>query len=552
MQLTIDQALQQGVEAHKNGKLKDAERLYRAILDSQPQHPDANHNLGVLALSVNQVDAALPFFKAAIKANPKIEQFWLSYIDALIKAQQLKNAKQALEQANGFGFLKDKIDFFEGQFSSETERQVASSLEPPQEEVDRLIEHYQSRRFDNAEKLAKSMTRDFPKHPLAWKILGAVFGSTGRKSEALDANLAAVSLTPEDADAHSSLGATYKELGRLHEAEASCKRAIALQPNFVQAHYNLAITLHELNRLEEAEASYNNAITLKPDFAHALYNRSVLLFDDARYEAALQDAQSCNLSKAGILRLITLNALERIDEIYEYLEAQSSVNPEDMRIAAFAAFIAGVEKKPTAYKFCPNPLDFIHIANLSSQVNDTKAFMANLIDDLHDTKSIWEPPGSSTTHGFQSPPGKNLFESPSENIAQLKEIIINEINAYRSKYKSEPCPYIESMPSGNNLMGWYVVLQKQGHQAAHIHPGGWLSGVIYLKTVPTLGKDEGAIQFTLNGERYTDARSSEFIHNPKLGDLVLFPSCLHHKTVPFTTDTERIIFSFDLRRSVIE
>ena len=54
MELTIEKALQQGVAAHKQGKLQDAERLYRAILKSQPAHPDANHNLGVLAVSVNK------------------------------------------------------------------------------------------------------------------------------------------------------------------------------------------------------------------------------------------------------------------------------------------------------------------------------------------------------------------------------------------------------------------------------------------------------------------------------------------------------------------
>ena len=36
MELTIDQALQQGVAAHKEGKLQEAEKLYGAILGSQP------------------------------------------------------------------------------------------------------------------------------------------------------------------------------------------------------------------------------------------------------------------------------------------------------------------------------------------------------------------------------------------------------------------------------------------------------------------------------------------------------------------------------------
>ena len=92
MEPTIEQALQQGVAAHREGNFQEAERLYRTVLQSQPAHPDANHNLGVLAVSVNKADAALPLFKLALEANPKIEQFWLSYIDALIKEKQFENA----------------------------------------------------------------------------------------------------------------------------------------------------------------------------------------------------------------------------------------------------------------------------------------------------------------------------------------------------------------------------------------------------------------------------------------------------------------------------
>ena len=113
MELTIEQVLHQGVTAHKEGKLQEAERLYRTILQSQPLHPDANHNLGVIAVSVNKAEAALPLFKTALEANPKIEQFWLSYIDALIKEKQSDNAKQVLEQAKNQGLLGEKIDALE-------------------------------------------------------------------------------------------------------------------------------------------------------------------------------------------------------------------------------------------------------------------------------------------------------------------------------------------------------------------------------------------------------------------------------------------------------
>tara|TARA_Y100000766_G_C18639902_1_gene475022 strand:+ start:532 stop:702 length:171 start_codon:yes stop_codon:yes gene_type:complete len=48
MEVTIDQALQQGIAAHKAGKLQEAENLYRVILQTDPKNPDANHNLGIL------------------------------------------------------------------------------------------------------------------------------------------------------------------------------------------------------------------------------------------------------------------------------------------------------------------------------------------------------------------------------------------------------------------------------------------------------------------------------------------------------------------------
>ena len=61
MELTIQQALQQGVAAHKKGQVEEAERLYKAILNSQPAQPDANHNLGVLLVSINKTDADSAF-----------------------------------------------------------------------------------------------------------------------------------------------------------------------------------------------------------------------------------------------------------------------------------------------------------------------------------------------------------------------------------------------------------------------------------------------------------------------------------------------------------
>jgi Flp pilus assembly protein TadD len=317
MELTVEQAMQQGAAAHKEGKLQDAERLYRAILQSQPLHPDANHNLGVIAVSFNKADVALPLFKKALEANPTIEQFWLSYIDALIKEQQLDNAKQVLEHARKQGVAGENLNVLEEHLAlivqapkptlpeqkksltfSEKRKKLAEQkkkklrkqnlegISPSQEQLTSLLEHYQNGRFEDAEKLAVSITQKFSKHQFGWKVLGALLQQTGRFRESLVPNQKAVALSPQDAAAHSNLGVTLKKLGRLEEAEASYKQAIALKYDYAEAHNNLGVTLHNLGRLDEAEASYKHAIALKSDYAEPHNNLGDTLQDLGRLDEA--------------------------------------------------------------------------------------------------------------------------------------------------------------------------------------------------------------------------------------------------------------------------
>ena len=683
MELTIEQALQQAITAHQEGKLQEAERLYRAILQSQPAHPDANHNLGVIALSVNKADAALPLFKTALEANPKIEQFWLSYIDALIKEKQFEIAKAVLEQAKTQGLAGEKINALQNQLKhipatpklfdknknltlKEKRQKVSESKKqkrqndntnhpsPSQQQINSLLEYYQAGQYSDAENLARSFTQQFPNLQFGWKILGAVLKQIGRISESLAAMKKSVHIDPQDAEAHSNLGVTFLELGRLDEAEASYRlsialkpdyagahsnlgntlqklgrlleaeisytNAIALKPDYAEAHYNLGITrrklgkldesevslrqaialkpdfaeaysnlgnallelgrsneaeaslrqaialksdfpeahnnlantLVELGRLVEAEASYTQAITLKPGYTGALRNRWDLLFSQKRYEAALKDADLCIAKGARELDLTTLYALGQTEEIYKRIETQSKIDGENISIASFAAFFSESEKKQNAYNFCPNPMDFIYFSNLSSNLKDSDVYITELIKELGKVETVWEPHGRATRGGFQTLYGMNLFESPSEKIAQLKSIIIDELTTYYLKFQNQSCSYIKKWPCVNNFNAWHVVLKQQGHQNPHIHPTGWLSGVIYLKVVPPLGKDEGAIEFSLNSTNYSGLDSPKLTYQPEFGDMVFFPSSLHHRTIPFTTDADRIIVSFDLIPKVAE
>ena len=99
MELNIDLLMQQGLSAHQTGKLQEAETCYKNILQNQSNHPHANHNLGILSISLNNSKNALTFFKRAIQSNPYIEQFWASYISTLINEGQFIDAKKAIKKA---------------------------------------------------------------------------------------------------------------------------------------------------------------------------------------------------------------------------------------------------------------------------------------------------------------------------------------------------------------------------------------------------------------------------------------------------------------------
>lgn len=61
MELTLSEALEKGVKAHESGKLQDDDKYYTSILRVQPRHPDANHNIGTLAVGLGKLEQALFF-----------------------------------------------------------------------------------------------------------------------------------------------------------------------------------------------------------------------------------------------------------------------------------------------------------------------------------------------------------------------------------------------------------------------------------------------------------------------------------------------------------
>ena len=147
MELTLDQALQKGIEAHKAGKVQEADRYYTAILKANPKHSDANHNMGVLAVGVGKVEEALPFFRTALEVNSSIAQYWLSYIDALIKLDRMADAKAVFDQAKSSGAKGDGFDQIEKKLNVSNGvpiGQKSKVQDPPQDQLQSLINLYLS------------------------------------------------------------------------------------------------------------------------------------------------------------------------------------------------------------------------------------------------------------------------------------------------------------------------------------------------------------------------------------------------------------------------
>ena len=309
MELTLDQALQKGMEAHKAGQIQKADRLYTAILKAQPKHPDANHNMGVLAVGVGKAQEALPFFKTALEANPNTTQFWLSYIDALIKLERLADAKAVLDQAKDKGAKGEAFDQFEQRLNvsikkpalavsravgavkaprSETTGKTSKIQNPPQEQLQHLINIYKNGQLQKALGQADSLLQQFPSSIILYNIKGGCYAGLGQFESAEKSYQKAIKLKPGDAGSYTNFGNFLQLQGNLEEAIKAYNKALIMAPNIAETNYNMGNALGSLGKLEGALKSYNKAISIKPDYMAAYNNMGNILKKQGKRDEAIE------------------------------------------------------------------------------------------------------------------------------------------------------------------------------------------------------------------------------------------------------------------------
>lgn len=96
MSMTAEELLRRGVARHREGRVAEAEGLYRRALKLRPNHPDAENLLTVCALQRQDAEAALAHSARALAAAPEHPLFLSNRGAALALAGRLPEAVEVL------------------------------------------------------------------------------------------------------------------------------------------------------------------------------------------------------------------------------------------------------------------------------------------------------------------------------------------------------------------------------------------------------------------------------------------------------------------------
>jgi uncharacterized protein (TIGR02466 family) len=203
------------------------------------------------------------------------------------------------------------------------------------------------------------------------------------------------------------------------------------------------------------------------------------------------------------------------------------------------------------YNFCKNGFDFVYNAAIPELSQADSPLLKALLNDIHNAE-IAERVQGMLHNGKQS--AGNLFKRPEASFRTLGELVKKEFMNYKNKFAGADCELIKSFPEEFEFTSsWYVKMRQGGHLDAHIHEIGWISGAVYL-AMPSDKKspEEGAFEYGIHGDDYPQKHGNFPVGTvvPNVGEIVLFPSSLFHRTIPFTSSEERICIAFDLKPSV--
>lgn len=247
-----------GLRHLQSGQLLDAQRCCGEALQANPDHADALHLMGLIALHARQYDHAVEWTAHAIRQDPKVEY--------------LVSLGTALQQQRRY---EDALNVFA----------KAAQLRPDDAELwrnsgDVLV---QMERYDQALLRYQHVLTLDPRHQDALYKSGALLNQFGRHADAIAFLDRSNEVLPDHPPTLRSRAQTLFNLKRFEESLADGKRACQLAPD-ADICNNIGAALRQLGRDAEALEWFDKALEIRPNSESALDNKIISLLHLHRFD----------------------------------------------------------------------------------------------------------------------------------------------------------------------------------------------------------------------------------------------------------------------------
>jgi uncharacterized protein (TIGR02466 family) len=372
---------------------------------------------------------------------------------------------------------------------------------------------------------------------------------------------------PDQGELYEKLGILYHLNSQAGQAEVSYRRALERNRNLPQAHANLGRLLYETGQADEAIAMMYRAIELAPTDAGLRATLGSYFINLGKLEAGIAAFQGAlgvqpNLAEAHAgLAAAYLQAGDAASALLAARRGRLRVGFANNLVAAERDALHELGDDEAARQLVDlDQLVYCELLPVPAEYASLETFNAALAAELRSNPSLrWEPVGKTTRAGWQS---GGLHEHPTLPYQVFERQLRQKVDDFISRLPAGPLhPFFSRKPRDYGLYAWTTILQSGGHQAPHMHARGWLSGVYYVelpKLMSAAAQDHAApehavqdqagwIEFGRPPKTYV-LRREPCVRavQPRAGMMVLFPSYVFHRTIPFQSGGQRISIAFDV------
>ena len=515
--------LQKLEQLMQGGAYPKAQAKAQALLKKHPDHLALWNILGFCQQAQGYDRAAIASFKKMLTLDNRIAE---THANLGILHSQLNEIPKAIE--NYQKAIQLKPDFTMAHFNLGT-------LFQAQGQWQNAASHYQH---------ALTLQTNFPE---ALANLGTISQLQGQLETAKEYYQQALQYC-NDAQGQFNLGTVLHDLGEHEQAIKAFEAALELDNRFADAWNNLGETLRDKGDMPEAMRCYKEALKAEPQHDRALYNlgESHALAD--KLQEAIPYFEHSNFADAKERALQCLYKTKQF-EIFKqkFDELTHSQSHNSILLGTLSTHYALNFNQQNTYKFCPEPMDYVLHTHIDELAKPDSTLLKQLLNDIQHL-AIAERKQGRLYDGIQS--AGNLLQRSESSFQQLAVLIKAKVKDYQQYFKDSQCQLIQQFPSKIEFSSsWYLRMKQGGHLTSHIHEEGWISGCVYLQLPDKNNAHEGSFEYGTDGDDYPrlhDNFPSQIV-DQQVGDLVLFPSSIFHRTLPFHSKQQRICVAFDIK-----